>query len=264
MNEDQGLDSTRRITSSDDLEVSAYLEISQEKAGYGTASEGEMSPQRESILIVDFGSQYSRLIARRVRESSVYCEIVSYNTKWGAVKGLNPKGIILSGGPASVYDERSPLAPLWVFESGLPVLGICYGMQVLVHQLGGKVAASTKKEYGHAVLHQNKPNESLFTGLPQSLPVWMSHADQVTELPPGFVSMAHTDNSPIAVVGNDKGILGIQFHSDLVVERDVLGPVDKGGPARPVDAVPAFRSDLGHGTPELERRDQGHSEPRRA
>ena len=216
MNEDQGLDSTRRITSSDDLEVSAYLEISQEKAGYGTASEGEMSPQRESILIVDFGSQYSRLIARRVRENSVYCEIVSYNTKWGAVKGLNPKGIILSGGPASVYDERSPLAPLWVFESGLPVLGICYGMQVLVHQLGGKVAASTKKEYGHAVLHQNKPNESLFTGLPQSLPVWMSHADQVTELPPGFVSMAHTDNSPIAVVGNDKGILGIQFHPEVV------------------------------------------------
>ena len=216
MNEDQGLDNTRRITSSDDLEVSAYLEMSQEKAGYGLVSEGEISPQRESILIVDFGSQYSRLIARRVRESSVYCEIIAHNTEWGAVEDLNPKGIILSGGPASVYDETSPLAPLWVFESGLPILGICYGMQVLVHQLGGKVAASTKKEYGHAVLHQNKPNESLFTGLPQSLSVWMSHADQVTELPPGFVSMAHTDNSPIAVVGNDKGILGIQFHPEVV------------------------------------------------
>ena len=215
MNEEQGLDSTRRITSSDDLEVSAYLEISQEKAGNGPATEGEMSPQRESILIVDFGSQYSRLIARRVRESSVYCEIISFNTNWSEVEGLNPKGIILSGGPASVYEETSPLAPLWVFESELPILGICYGMQVLVHQLGGKVAASTKKEYGHAVLHQNKPNEPLFTGLPQSLPVWMSHADQVTELPPGFVSMAHTDNSPIAVVGNDKGILGIQFHPEV-------------------------------------------------
>ena len=215
MNEDQRLDSTRRITSSDDLEVSAYLEISQEKAGHGPATEGEMSPQRESILIVDFGSQYSRLIARRVRESSVYCEIISFNTNWSEVEGLNPKGIILSGGPASVYEETSPLAPLWVFESGLPILGICYGMQVLVHQLGGKVAASTKKEYGHAVLHQNKPNDPLFTGLPQSLPVWMSHADQVTELPPGFVSMAHTDNSPIAVVGNDKGILGIQFHPEV-------------------------------------------------
>ena len=215
MNEEQGLDSTRRITSSDDLEVSAYLEISQEKVGNGPAIEGEMSPQRESILIVDFGSQYSRLIARRVRESSVYCEIISFNTSWSEVEGLNPKGIILSGGPASVYEETSPLAPLWVFESGLPILGICYGMQVLVHQLGGKVAASTKKEYGHAVLHQNKPNEPLFTGLPQSLPVWMSHADRVTELPPGFVSMAHTDNSPIAVVGNDKGILGIQFHPEV-------------------------------------------------
>ena len=215
MNEDQGLDITRRITSSDDLEVSAYLEISQEKAGHGPAIEGELSPQRESILIVDFGSQYSRLIARRVRENSVYCEIISFNTNWSEVEGLNPKGIILSGGPASVYDETSPLAPLWVFESELPILGICYGMQVLVHQLGGKVAASTKKEYGHAVLHQNKPNEPLFTGLPQSLPVWMSHADQVTELPPGFVSMAHTDNSPIAVVGNDKGILGIQFHPEV-------------------------------------------------
>lgn len=215
MNEEQGLDSTRRITSSDDLEVSAYLEISQEKAGHGPATEGEMSPQRESILIVDFGSQYSRLIARRVRESSVYCEIISFNTNWSEVEGLNPKGIILSGGPASVYEETSPLAPLWVFESGLPILGICYGMQVLVHQLGGKVAASTKKEYGHAVLHQNKPNDPLFTGLPQSLPVWMSHADQVTELPPGFVSMAHTDNSPIAVVGNDKGIIGIQFHPEV-------------------------------------------------
>jgi GMP synthase (glutamine-hydrolysing) len=216
MNEDQGLDNTRRITSSDDVEVSAYLEMSQEKAGYGLASEGEISPQRESILIVDFGSQYSRLIARRVRESSVYCEIIAHNTEWGAVEGLNPKGIILSGGPASVYDETSPLAPLWVFESGLPILGICYGMQVLVHQLGGKVAASTKKEYGHAVLHQNKPNESLFTGLPQSLSVWMSHADQVTELPSEFVSMAHTDNSPIAVIGNNKGILGIQFHPEVV------------------------------------------------
>ena len=216
MNEDRGSDNTRRITSSDDLEVSAYLEIAQEKAGNGPASESDMSPQREAIIIIDFGSQYSRLIARRVRESKVYCEIISHKTEWSDVQDLNPKGIILSGGPASVYDENSPLAPLWVFESGLPVLGICYGMQVLVHQLGGKVAPSTKKEYGHAVLHQNTPNKSLFTNLPQSLPVWMSHADQVTELPPGFVSMAHTDNSPIAVLGNDKGVLGIQFHPEVV------------------------------------------------
>lgn len=259
MNEEQGLDSTRRITSSDDLEVSAYLEISQEKAGHGPATEGEMSPQRESILIVDFGSQYSRLIARRVRENSVYCEIISFNTNWSEVEGLNPKGIILSGGPASVYDETSPLAPLWVFESGLPILGICYGMQVLVHQLGGKVAASTKKEYGHAVLHQNKPNEPLFTGLPQSLSVWMSHADQVTELPPGFVSMAHTDNSPIAVVGNDKGILGIQFHPEVahtpqgsnIIENFLTKTCNMGQTWTPdnfvVDSVNRIREQVGKG-----------------
>tara|TARA_B100000809_G_scaffold260885_1_gene308655 strand:- start:8659 stop:10329 length:1671 start_codon:yes stop_codon:yes gene_type:complete len=259
MNEEQGLDSTRRITSSDDLEVSACLEISQEKAGHGPATEGEMSPQRESILIVDFGSQYSRLIARRVRENSVYCEIISFNTNWSEVEGLNPKGIILSGGPASVYDETSPLAPLWVFESGLPILGICYGMQVLVHQLGGKVAASTKKEYGHAVLHQTKPNEPLFTGLPQSLSVWMSHADQVTELPPGFVSMAHTDNSPIAVVGNDKGILGIQFHPEVahtpqgsnIIENFLTKTCNMGQTWTPdnfvVDSVNRIREQVGKG-----------------
>ena len=259
MNEEQGLDSSRRITSSDDLEVSAYLEISQEKAGHGPATEGDMSPQRESILIVDFGSQYSRLIARRVRENSVYCEIISFNTNWSEVEGLNPKGIILSGGPASVYDETSPLAPLWVFESELPILGICYGMQVLVHQLGGKVAASTKKEYGHAVLHQNKPNEPLFTGLPQSLSVWMSHADQVTELPPGFVSMAHTDNSPIAVVGNDKGILGIQFHPEVahtpqgsnIIENFLTKTCNMGQVWTPdnfvVDSVNRIREQVGKG-----------------
>ncbi|MQG66009.1 MAG: glutamine-hydrolyzing GMP synthase [SAR202 cluster bacterium] len=218
-----------------------------------------MSPQRESILIVDFGSQYSRLIARRVRENSVYCEIISFNTNWSEVEGLNPKGIILSGGPASVYDETSPLAPLWVFESGLPILGICYGMQVLVHQLGGKVAASTKKEYGHAVLHQTKPNEPLFTGLPQSLSVWMSHADQVTELPPGFVSMAHTDNSPIAVVGNDKGILGIQFHPEVahtpqgsnIIENFLTKTCNMGQTWTPdnfvVDSVNRIREQVGKG-----------------
>ena len=116
MNEDRGSDNTRRIASSDDLEVSAYLEIAQEKAGNGPAAETDMSPQREAILIIDFGSQYSRLIARRVRESKVYCEIISHKTEWSDVQDLNPKGVILSGGPASVYDENSPLAPLWVLE----------------------------------------------------------------------------------------------------------------------------------------------------
>ena len=210
-----------RLTTSDDLEVSAYLEISQEKAGNPSKRDPSTSPQRESILVIDFGSQYSRLIARRIRESKVYCEIVTHEVDWEQVKSLNPKGVVLSGGPASVYDEGAPLAPAWVFDCGLPVLGICYGMQTMVHQLGGKVAKSQKREYGHAVLHQNSSmdfytdSQRLLEGLPSSLPVWMSHADRITELPPGFKSKAYTDNAPIAMIGNDNGMLGIQFHPEV-------------------------------------------------
>ena len=215
MSSNSSSDHTRRITSSDDLEVSAYLEISQEKVGRTTPNPSSHVPQRESVLVIDFGSQYSRLIARRIRESKVYCEIVSYAATWDSVKELNPRGVVLSGGPASVYDENPPLAPSWVYECGLPILGICYGMQVMVHQLGGKVAPANKREYGHAVLHQNSTDEPLLDGLPSSIPVWMSHADQITELPPGFSSRAYTDNAPIAVTANDQGMLGIQFHPEV-------------------------------------------------
>ena len=212
---------TSRLSASDDLEVSAYLEISQEKAGNSSKREIADNPQRESVLVIDFGSQYSRLIARRIRESKVYCEIVTHNVDWDHVESLNPKGIVLSGGPASVYDEDAPLAPAWVFDCGLPVLGICYGMQAMVHQLGGTVAESQKREYGHAVLHQNASmdfytdSQRLLEGLPASLPVWMSHADRITQLPPGFKSKAYTDNAPIAMIGNDNGMLGIQFHPEV-------------------------------------------------
>ena len=212
---------TSRLSASDDLEVSAYLEISQEKAGNSSKREVTDNPQRESVLVIDFGSQYSRLIARRIRESKVYCEIVTHDVDWDHVKSLNPKGIVLSGGPASVYDEDAPLAPAWVFDCGLPVLGICYGMQAMVHQLGGTVAKSQKREYGHAVLHQNASmdfytdSQRLLEGLPASLPVWMSHADRITQLPPGFKSKAYTDNAPIAMIGNDNGMIGIQFHPEV-------------------------------------------------
>ena len=206
---------SHRLATSDDLEVSAYLEIAREKGGQGPQPEAAPKLQQESILVVDFGSQYSRLIARRVRESKVYCEIVPHDATWDSVAPLNPKGIILSGGPASVYEEDAPLAPLWVYDSGLPVLGICYGMQLMVHQLGGKVAPGAKREYGHAGLHQNVSKEPLFEGLPPSMPVWMSHGDQILETPPGFSALAYTDNSPIAVVGNQDGMLGIQFHPEV-------------------------------------------------
>ena len=106
------------------------------------------SGHQETIVVIDFGSQYSRLIARRIRESSVYCELIPHTAPWETVASLNPKGVVLSGGPASVYEEGAPLAPEWVYESGLPILGICYGMQAMVHQLGGKVAPASRREYG--------------------------------------------------------------------------------------------------------------------
>jgi GMP synthase (glutamine-hydrolysing) len=206
---------SNRLAASDDLEVAAYLEIAREKSGQGSQPGPPPRAQRESVLVIDFGSQYSQLIARRVRESKVYCEIVPHDALWETVAHLNPRGIILSGGPASVYEDGAPLAPAWVYDSRLPVLGICYGMQAMVHQLGGKVAPAAKREYGHAVLHQNTTDEPIFHGLPSSMPVWMSHGDQIAEPPPGFVATAYTDNSPVAVIGNTLGMLGIQFHPEV-------------------------------------------------
>ena len=204
-----------RLTTSDDLEVAAYLEIARERSGQASQPGPPPRAQRESVLVIDFGSQYSQLIARRVRESSVYCEIVPHSAPWESVAHLNPMGIILSGGPASVYEDGAPLAPAWVYDSRLPVLGICYGMQAMVHQLGGKVAPAAKREYGHAVLHQNVSDAPIFHGLPPSIPVWMSHGDQIAEPPPGFAATAYTDNSPVAVIGNGRGMLGIQFHPEV-------------------------------------------------
>jgi len=172
--------------------------------------------QRETVVVIDFGSQYSMLIARRVRESSVYCEIIPHTADWESVSRLNLRGVILSGGPASVYESDAPLAPDWVYESGLPVLGICYGMQAMAHQLGGKVAPSSHREYGHAVMERSFDDEPLFRGLPQSMQVWMSHGDQITDTPPGFKSLARSENSPVVVMGNGAGMLGLQFHPEVV------------------------------------------------
>jgi len=208
---------SHRVATSDDVEVSTYLEIAKELHGEQTASQLEIiSPAaRETIAIIDFGSQYSHLIARRVRECHVYCELIPYDAPWEEIASLRPRGFILSGGPASVYEPGAPLAPARIYDSHLPILGICYGMQVLTHQLGGQVTSGTKHEYGQAILHISDEGSPLFLGLPPSLAVWMSHGDQILEVPPGFKALAYTENSPAAVIGNGNDIFGLQFHPEV-------------------------------------------------
>ena len=174
---------------------------------------------REAVAILDFGSQYSQLIARRVREQHVYCELFPADASWEEVSRVNPKGFILSGGPASVYEEGAPQAPAYVFESGLPVLGICYGMQLLAHQLGGRVEPADRREYGRAVVHVQPPASKIFAGVPAGFQAWMSHGDQIDRLPPGFEVLAYSDNSPVAAMGRG-GLVGLQFHPEVVHTPD--------------------------------------------
>lgn len=152
--------------------------------------------QRQMIVILDFGSQYSELIARRIRETHVYSEILSYRTTAEQLRQLQPQGIILSGGPNSVYEPAAPVCDPEIWNLGIPVLGVCYGMQLMVQQLGGKVEAAQKGEYGRAALHILDPTD-LLTNLPENSIMWMSHGDSVTELPPGFHTLASTDNTPL-------------------------------------------------------------------
>ena len=220
MNEEKANQSpnSHRVATSDDIEVSTYLEIAKELGGEqpSEAKEAVSGAKRESIVVIDFGSQYSLLIARRIRECQVYCELVSYDTPWEKIAPLNPKGFILSGGPGSVYMPGAPLAPSHIYESKLPVLGICYGMQAITFQLGGRVSRSERHEYGHAILHLGDADSPLLADLPNTTPVWMSHGDQIDEMPPGFRALAYTEGSPFAVTGNDQGIFGLQFHPEVI------------------------------------------------
>ena len=213
----QSSNESHRVTTSGDIEVSAYLEIAKEIGGEQpiAAKEVVSGAEGEAIIVIDFGSQYSMLIARRIRECQVYCELVAYDTPWEKIAPLNPKGFILSGGPANVNKPGAPLAPAYIYESHLPILGICYGMQVLTKQLGGQVSPGTKSEYGHAILHLSNTDSPLFADLPASSPVWMSHGDRIEEMPPGFTVLAYTENSPVAVMGNDEDIFGLQFHPEV-------------------------------------------------
>jgi len=215
-------DESHRVATTDDIEVSTYLEIAKEIGGEQPAEtqEAVSGAEREAIVILDFGSQYSLLIARRIRECHVYCELVPHDTPWEKIAHLNPKGFILSGGPASVYAKDAPMAPAYIYESHLPVMGICYGMQVITKQLGGQVKPGKKREYGHAVLHISEIDSPLFSGLGDSMTVWMSHGDRLEELPSEFSTIAYTENSPYAAIGDKNNIYGLQFHPEVAHTPD--------------------------------------------
>ncbi len=173
-----------------------------------------MSKSFETVIILDFGSQYTQLIARRIREVGVYCEIHPFNTSIEALQKMNPKGIVLSGGPSSVYEEGAPHCSPDVLKMGVPVLGICYGLQLLSYFLGGKVESSAHREYGAARV--NLIGESqLLAGLPASFQAWMSHGDHVTAAPSGFQTIASTENALGAVENNSSKIYGLQFHPEV-------------------------------------------------
>jgi GMP synthase (glutamine-hydrolysing) len=181
----------------------------------------------QRILILDFGSQYTQLIARRIREIGVYCELWSWDVDEADIRDFNPNGIILSGGPESVTEGGSPRAPQYVFEAGVPVFGVCYGMQTMSEQLGGKVAGSTEREFGYAQVRVVEPT-GLFKNIEDAiaedgaplLDVWMSHGDKVVEIPDGFVKVAETETCPFAAMANEeKRFYGVQFHPEVTHTR---------------------------------------------
>ena len=178
------------------------------------AQHADLFTERETVLVLDFGSQFTRLIARRIRECRVYCELLPPSTAWEEIAARRPKGIVLSGGPASVFDQDAPLAPSELWESGIPVLGICYGMGLLAHSFGGETARVEKREYGPATLEVMSP-DAIFAGLPRHLPVWMSHADALTRMPQGFYELARSANA-VAAIGDGRGRVGVQFHPEVV------------------------------------------------
>ncbi len=172
--------------------------------------------QAELVIVLDFGGQYSQLIARRIRECKVYCEMLPYSTPLEKIKAMNPKGIVLSGGPSSVYGENAPQCDSGIFSLGIPVLGICYGMQLMAHSLGGQVSRATNREYGKIILKVEKPDE-LFANFRDEVQCWMSHGDYINAAPPGFEVSASTADTPVAAMGHSaQKLYGVQFHPEVV------------------------------------------------
>ncbi|MFQ6008255.1 MAG: glutamine-hydrolyzing GMP synthase, partial [Candidatus Zixiibacteriota bacterium] len=174
-----------------------------------------MKSPHEMVVILDFGSQYTQLIARRIREAHVYCEIVPYNVNLTQYEDAKVRGYILSGGPASLSDPDTPRLDPSFFEIGKPILGICYGMQLLGDQFGGKLARSDTREYGRAQFTVIN-DAALLSGIPQHSQVWMSHGDSIVELPKGFQLIGSTDSLEVAAIANhEKKIYGVQFHPEV-------------------------------------------------
>ena len=174
-----------------------------------------MRRDTDTIIIIDLGSQYNQLIARRVRESSVFCKIMPPTVKAADIRKTAPKGLILSGGPASVYGKGAPRPDRAIFSLGIPVLGICYGMQLMAKECGGKVARAKKREYGHARLVIDS-HKDIFRGLPKGIDCWMSHGDHIKRLPKGFERIAHTTNTAIAAMSSlSRKLYGVQFHPEV-------------------------------------------------
>lgn len=171
--------------------------------------------KKNSIIILDFGSQYNQLIARRVREMGVYAEVVPYFEPLDKILAREPKGIILSGGPASTYLEGSPTLDKALYDTGIPILGICYGMQLTSRLLGGNVERADMQEFGKAELIIDDSESLLFSDVPNKNIVWMSHGDHVTEIPHGFKQIAHTDSCIAAISNEEKKIYGIQYHAEV-------------------------------------------------
>ena len=172
--------------------------------------------QQETVIVLDFGGQYNQLIARRVRECNVYCEIYSYRTDLAKIKAKNPKGIIFTGGPNSVYAPESPRYSEEIFELGIPILGICYGSQLMMHLLGGRVGRAPVREYGKIEV-QVDTNTALFTDVSPSTICWMSHNDYIEQAAPGFDIIAHTPNCPVAAAQDAAhGLYCVQFHPEVL------------------------------------------------
>jgi GMP synthase (glutamine-hydrolysing) len=214
-----------RVLAPDDAEVEAYLEQALH-APPPQRVETEAAEHPDTVVILDFGSQFAQLIARRVRELNVYSELLPHDTPMAELERRGAKAVILSGGPSSVYDADAPRADPALWSGRIPVLGICYGLQLMAHELGGEVLPSTRREYGPATVTVTDAEDGLFAGIEREQPVWMSHGDSIVRPPPGFAPTAQTDSTPFAGLADaGRNLYGIQFHPEVVhtpIGREVL------------------------------------------